>query len=211
VEEILIASGIGIIIAAIVGGGLKAGGIEIPVINSYPRQVVLGILGAILLFLGIQSSTPTPPETGPPITSTATHTSTATYTATPTFTTTHAATSTPITPTPTPSPPKFTADQPSHCREGPRIDYNHLAYLNEGETALILAKSPVSWGVWWVVSTEAGVLCWIWGELGSTSGDLNSVRVIPAPPTPTPKPTRPSTATPEPSFTPKPTLTPTPN
>jgi len=37
------------IIAAIIGGGLKAFGIEIPVFESPERQILLGVFGLILL------------------------------------------------------------------------------------------------------------------------------------------------------------------
>ena len=43
--------GIACLIAAIVGGGLKAFGIEIPLLKSVPRQLLLGGFGAVLLIL----------------------------------------------------------------------------------------------------------------------------------------------------------------
>lgn len=43
--------GIACIIAAIVGGGLKAVGFEFPLLKSLPRQIILAALGLILIFV----------------------------------------------------------------------------------------------------------------------------------------------------------------
>lgn len=40
------------LIAAIVGGGLKAAGVELPVVVAVRRQVLLGLLGVVLIFAG---------------------------------------------------------------------------------------------------------------------------------------------------------------
>jgi hypothetical protein len=45
--------GIACLIAAIAGGGLKAFGLEIPVLNSVRRQLVLGVLGAAFVAVSI--------------------------------------------------------------------------------------------------------------------------------------------------------------
>jgi len=50
-ETTLLTTGIACLIAAIIGGGLKAFGIEIPLLKSISRQVALGAFGAILLAL----------------------------------------------------------------------------------------------------------------------------------------------------------------
>lgn len=50
-QETLLAAGIACLIAAVIGGGLKAFGIEIPALESGARQVALGILGVILVVL----------------------------------------------------------------------------------------------------------------------------------------------------------------
>jgi len=51
-DNVLITAGIACLIAAIVGGGLKAFAIEIPLLASVRRQLLLGLLGALLLGLG---------------------------------------------------------------------------------------------------------------------------------------------------------------
>lgn len=48
-ENTLLGFGLACIAAAIVGGGLKAFGFEIPILNSMARQVLLGLLGVILI------------------------------------------------------------------------------------------------------------------------------------------------------------------
>lgn len=68
-DTTLLGAGIACIIAAIVGGGLKAFGIEIPVLSSVYRQVALGALGIVLIWLGVppgqQFWPPGPPK--PPL------------------------------------------------------------------------------------------------------------------------------------------------
>jgi hypothetical protein len=52
----LILVGVVCIIAAVVGGGLNALGIELPVIESVRRQIVLGIIGIMLVIFGVLTS-----------------------------------------------------------------------------------------------------------------------------------------------------------
>jgi len=47
----LLCAGLACIIAAVVGGRLKAYGIEVPVLQSVPRQVILGVFGMILVII----------------------------------------------------------------------------------------------------------------------------------------------------------------
>lgn len=58
----LLTVGLGCIIAAIIGGGLKAFGMEIPLISSVKRQLLLCCFGFLVLFLSFGSSG-TPPAT----------------------------------------------------------------------------------------------------------------------------------------------------
>lgn len=51
--------GLGCIIAAIIGGGLKAFGMEIPLIQSRTRQVILGTFGLLITLIALGSE-PTP-------------------------------------------------------------------------------------------------------------------------------------------------------
>jgi hypothetical protein len=52
-SEILVTAGVVALFAAIIGGGLKAYGIEVPLFAQWPRQLMLGALGASFLYLGI--------------------------------------------------------------------------------------------------------------------------------------------------------------
>jgi hypothetical protein len=51
--ELLVSAGIACIIGTIVGGGLKAFGIELPVLQTLLRQLALAGFGGILLGVGI--------------------------------------------------------------------------------------------------------------------------------------------------------------
>jgi hypothetical protein len=64
--ETFVTAGLACIIAAIVGGGFKAFGVEIPVVSSATRQVVLGAFGVGLLVIALAMSPgATPPPPGP--------------------------------------------------------------------------------------------------------------------------------------------------
>ncbi|MFZ1983857.1 MAG: hypothetical protein WAU91_05540 [Desulfatitalea sp.] len=51
-DNVFLVAGIACLIASIVGGGLKAFGIEIPILKSSARQFALGVLGVILILVG---------------------------------------------------------------------------------------------------------------------------------------------------------------
>src|SRR5262245_11061099 len=57
----ILTTGLACIIAAIIGGGLKAFGIDIPIFESLKRQILLGGFGFFLMFLSIRMSPPDPP------------------------------------------------------------------------------------------------------------------------------------------------------
>jgi hypothetical protein len=91
--ELLVSAGIACIIGAIVAGGLKAFGIELPVLQTLWRQLALAGFGGVLLGIGVFTPAGTPASTD----ATPKPTLTPKSVATPTFT------PTPI-PTPTPLP-----------------------------------------------------------------------------------------------------------
>ena len=51
--EILITAGVVAVLGAVVGGGLKGFGVEVPLLASVRRQVALVVVGAVLLGLGL--------------------------------------------------------------------------------------------------------------------------------------------------------------
>jgi len=71
----LLYAGLACLIAAVIGGGLKLFGIEIPVLQSLKRQVLLGALGIALILFSysvrptneptVQSSQPEPSSKTP--------------------------------------------------------------------------------------------------------------------------------------------------
>jgi hypothetical protein len=95
--ELLVSAGIACIIGAIVGGGLKAFGIELPVLQTLWRQLALAGFGGVLLGIGVFTPAGTPASTD----TTPAPALTPTSVATPTFT---------PTPTPTPMPIPTIAD-----------------------------------------------------------------------------------------------------
>jgi hypothetical protein len=52
-QNTLLTAGIACVMAALIGGGLKAFTIEIPVLSSITRQVVLGVFGLVLIGIGV--------------------------------------------------------------------------------------------------------------------------------------------------------------
>jgi hypothetical protein len=53
-ETVFLSTGLACLIAAVIGGGLKAFGIELPIVQSVKRQVILGLLGCVLIFAAIE-------------------------------------------------------------------------------------------------------------------------------------------------------------
>jgi hypothetical protein len=69
VETTLLSAGIACLVAGVVGGGLKAFGIEIPVLESVPRQLAVAGLGVMLIVAAAvvptdQTRKPVPPGAG---------------------------------------------------------------------------------------------------------------------------------------------------
>lgn len=82
------------------------------------------------------------------------------------------------------------ATQLLNLRQGPGIDYALAGAMNPGETATITGKNAT--GDWWEIRTGAGATAWVYGQLVTASGPVESVALaanIPAPPpAPTPQP-----------------------
>jgi hypothetical protein len=64
--EILISGGVAALLAAIVGGGLKAFGIELPLLASMQRQALLLVVGVALIGLGLYADRPQADGAGRP-------------------------------------------------------------------------------------------------------------------------------------------------
>jgi hypothetical protein len=61
-NPIALTMGLVCIIAGIVGGGLKASGVEFPLLASGKRQLALIIFGAMILFFANLATLPNPPR-----------------------------------------------------------------------------------------------------------------------------------------------------
>ena len=60
--DAVVTVGLVLLAAALVGGGLKLLGAELPVISSVPRQVVAGLVGGALLIMGLYEPGDQPPD-----------------------------------------------------------------------------------------------------------------------------------------------------
>lgn len=101
-------------------------------------------------------------------------------------------------PTATAAPnPAVVAISPLNVRNGPGLAYLIVAAMQTGETADVIGKNGAS--DWWQVSLANGQTGWVFSQLVTTQGDMNSVALItdiPEPPTPEPVAVAP---TPEPA------------
>lgn len=116
-----------------------------------------------------QAATPLPPPTNTP----APPTATMTLTPTPAFTSTPAA-------------PQLSVSVDTNCRTGPGRIYDYVGALVVGEKAQPLGRD--SGGAYWYVRLASGMMCWLWGEYASVTGDVSQLPVFTPPPTPTPPP-----------------------
>jgi len=114
------------------------------------------------------------PLFGPPIAISATPTPTATPTASS---------------TPTLGPPMAIVLENSVCRGGPSASiYEPVIYLTPGQVLPIDGRNAPD--TYWRVVSAAG-RCYLWQEQTDETGDIESVPVVPDPPTPTPEDSQP--------------------
>lgn len=83
----------------------------------------------------------------------------------------------------TPSGTLFVTDVGANCRTGPGTNYDKIASFVQGTYLPLVGRN--SDNTWWVVRT-GGTNCWISGTTGHTSGPLDNIPVVAAPPSPTP-------------------------
>lgn len=85
---------------------------------------------------------------------------------------------------------QFTTNQPAFCRTGPSEEIwpEPQEGLSKDQTVKIVGKSSSEWGEWWYIEKASGSRCWVWGGLGSTSGNVAGLPVKSVPATPTPVP-----------------------
>ena len=100
----------------------------------------------------------------------------------------------PPTATFTPEPSSVTAITTANCRSGPDTQFDILSSLHEGQTALVDGRNAE--GTWFWVRQVRGVEhCWISKITVEINFDPADIKVVAAPSTPIPEPTRTLTAT----------------
>jgi hypothetical protein len=82
----------------------------------------------------------------------------------------------------TPSGTIFVTDVGANCRTGPSTNYDKIASFVQGSYLPLVGRNADN--SWWVVRT-GGTNCWISGTTGHTSGPLDNIPVVTAPPSPT--------------------------
>jgi hypothetical protein len=73
--------------------------------------------------------------------------------------------------------PMATSKAPGDCREFPDFDSRPLRSPTKGESAPIIGKSPLKWGLWFLTDWR-GVYCWVYSEFVTVSGDSTSIPEI---------------------------------
>jgi hypothetical protein len=84
--------------------------------------------------------------------------------------------------TSTPSGTLFVTDVGANCRTGPGTNYDKISSFAQGSYLPLVGRNADN--TWWVVRT-GNINCWISGTTGHTSGPLDNIPVMQAPPTPT--------------------------
>lgn len=86
--------------------------------------------------------------------------------------------------TPTPSQPIAIADYNAYVREGPDEAYANVDFFLEGQSAIIVGRfENETNGTWWYIERiDEGKNGWVWDGAVTTSGDVNAVPLLEAPP-----------------------------
>lgn len=89
--------------------------------------------------------------------------------------------------TQTPGKVMLTVSKQTFCRTGPAAVYDALGTLDPGQEAEVLGQDPpkLSWYI--RLPSNTSILCWVWGEFATLSGDVSQVLVLTPIPTPTPR------------------------
>jgi hypothetical protein len=89
---------------------------------------------------------------------------------------------------PAAGPLEITIVQSAKCRSGPGIVYDVITYLSIGNRAFAEGRNK---GSDWFLISQPNLLgnCWVADQLVELEGEVDSLPVLPDPPTPTPKPT----------------------
>lgn len=89
--------------------------------------------------------------------------------------------------TPTYAIPLANFDGDTNCRQGPGTNYKVETVVRAGQKAEVVGKAET--GNYWIIKNPNGEgTCWVAGDFTRTSGSLQLLPTMTAPPTPTPEP-----------------------
>ncbi|MBE9480016.1 MAG: hypothetical protein IMY80_08630, partial [Chloroflexi bacterium] len=92
-------------------------------------------------------------------------------------------------PTPTPAPvPMAKFIQNAFCRKGPGTEYGTSAGYELGQETELIGRSEPGRQPWWFTVLR----CWVSDSTVETSGPVNELQIVPAPPTSVPPPAAPA-------------------
>ena len=101
------------------------------------------------------------------------------------------ATNTPsVTPSPTftftPDVLRVTVSVETNCRSGPGLPYEILGVLPVGQSAEVVGRNAS--GDTWIIRlpSNPAIICWLWGQYTTVTGNTAGLTVYTPPPTPTP-------------------------
>ena len=84
--------------------------------------------------------------------------------------------------TSTPSGTVFVTDVGANCRTGPGTNYDKISSFAQGAYIALVGRTTDN--TWWLLKS-GNINCWISGTTGHTSGPLDNIPVVQAPPSPT--------------------------
>ena len=82
----------------------------------------------------------------------------------------------------TPNGTFFATDVGANCRTGPGTNYDRIASFAQGSYIPLVGRNTGS--TWWLLK-PGNLNCWISATTGHTTGSLDNIPVVQAPPTPT--------------------------
>ena len=82
----------------------------------------------------------------------------------------------------TPSGTLFVTDVGANCRTGPGTNYDKIASFAQGAYIALVGRNADK--TWWLLKT-GNINCWISATTGHTTGPLDNIPEVQAPPTPT--------------------------
>lgn len=97
-----------------------------------------------------------------------------------------------VTPSPTftftPETTRVTVSVETNCRSGPGLPYDILGVLPVGQSAEVIGRN--AYGDTWIIRLPSNpvIICWLWGQYATVTGNTSGLTVYIPPPTPTPAP-----------------------